>query len=190
MLQRRGYTLFELVLVLALLVVLAAIAYPSLDAMVGDYRIAAAVDQARAGWAQARSRSIDEGRAYRFAVIPNTGNYRIAPNSPEFWNAVGVPVTADGAVAPLVLEDGLPRGVRFVDSAQGVGADASSETLMPVGGIDPSMWSPVVTFLPDGTAQEDVRITFQTKGARPMVLRMRGLTGAVNVYQLAAEGYP
>ncbi|TMQ33677.1 MAG: prepilin-type N-terminal cleavage/methylation domain-containing protein [Planctomycetota bacterium] len=87
--SRQGYTLFEVVLVLALLVLLAAITYPSLDAMYGDSKVTAAGDMVRGAWAEAQARAMDEGRAYRFAVIPNQGNYRVAPDSADFWSGNG-----------------------------------------------------------------------------------------------------
>src|SRR5438045_428621 len=85
-LRRPSYTLLELVLVIALLGILTAISYPSLDSMYGHYQLTAATDMVRAGWASARSRALDEGRPYRFAVVPNQGNFRIAPDSSDFWS--------------------------------------------------------------------------------------------------------
>jgi len=40
---------------------------------------------------------------------------------------------------------------------------------------------PAVTFKPDGTAAEDVKITFYVRGAKPTSLQLRGLTGNVTV---------
>src|ERR1700756_3400429 len=82
---RRAYTLFELLLVLALLVLLAAIAYPTLDGVLATFRMTEAADMVRANWADARAYAMNEGRSYRFAVISGKGNFRVAPDSPEFW---------------------------------------------------------------------------------------------------------
>ena len=73
--DRRGYTLLELVLVLAVVVMVSAIAYPSLKGMYGHYKMTGAVDSVRAAWAQARAHAIEEGRPYRFAVVPDTGEH-------------------------------------------------------------------------------------------------------------------
>ncbi len=151
---RRAYTLFELLLVLVLLVLLAAIAYPT-------------------------------RRAYRFAVISGKGNFRVAPDSPEFWGG-GDPPVADSNNPPLVVEDSLPRGVRFStpDTYQTASIDQSGDSALPPGSVDPGSWSAIVTFLPDGTTKEDVEIVFTGAGARPVDVKLRGLTGAVSVQTL------
>jgi prepilin-type N-terminal cleavage/methylation domain-containing protein len=188
---RRAYTLFELVLVLVILVVLAAIAYPSLDGMYASFRMTQAADQIRARWADARSQAMNEGRAYRFAVVPNKGNFRVAPDAPDYWGGGGQPAAADPNNPPLIIDETLPKGVRFCtpDSWQSAGSDAAGDSSLPSGTVDPGSWSNAVTFLPDGTAKEDVEIVFTARGARPMVLKLRALTGAVSVRTLPlAEG--
>src|SRR5262245_36031751 len=80
---RPSFTLLEMVLVLALLVIMAAISLPAINEQYADYRVHAAADQVRARWADARTQAVNEGRAYRFAVVRNRGNFRVAPDSPE-----------------------------------------------------------------------------------------------------------
>jgi prepilin-type N-terminal cleavage/methylation domain-containing protein len=186
--SRSGYTLLELVVVLALVVALATLAYPSLEAMYGDYRLTAATDQVRAGWAEARARSLEEGRPYRFAIVPNQGNYRIAPDSGEFWSGGETPASEDPTVLPLVLENALPKGVRFAtaETLQG-GLPLSGDTVLPPGSVDPGSWTPLVTFLPDGTTAENVEVIFHGRGARPVALRLRALTGVVTVQRSDTE---
>src|SRR5262245_61942594 len=82
---RQGFTLFELVLVAVLLVILAAISVPSLESLAGYFRATAASDAVRACWAQARARAMNDGTPYRFSVMPGKGNYRLAPDSANFW---------------------------------------------------------------------------------------------------------
>lgn len=181
---RPAYTLFELVLVLAVIVVLGAIAYPAFDTMYGGYRLTAAVDQVRAHWASAQAAAMDQGRAYRFAVLDGKGNFRIAPDSSDYWLGGDIAHPADAESGPpLMLEDALPKGVRFSDpdDAHAMTNDFTNDTIAPAGSIDPSHWSTVAIFLPDGTAHEDVEIAFQTKGARPLLLKLRGLTGIVTM---------
>src|SRR5205823_247476 len=82
---RRAFSLFELLLVIALIVLLAAIAYPTLDGALATFRITEAADMVRACWADARAHAMNEGQAYRFAVLPGQGNFRVAPDSPDYW---------------------------------------------------------------------------------------------------------
>src|SRR5438874_4807621 len=111
-LPRSGYTLLELMLVLAIIVVMAAIAYPSATAMYGHLRLSQAADAVRAAWAEARAHAIDEGRPYRFAIIPDQGNYRVAPDSPEFWGSSSQEqASADAINPPFFLNEALPKGL-------------------------------------------------------------------------------
>jgi prepilin-type N-terminal cleavage/methylation domain-containing protein len=172
---RRAYTLFEVLLVMAILVILAAITYPSLDSMYGGYKVQASADQIRGAWAAARARAVDEGRAYRFAVVMGKGNFRVAPDSLDFWKSSEPPRNEDSA-KPLVLSDHLPKGISFGDQLP-----ANTDTFSPVDSVDPASWVTVATFLPDGSVRDDAAIAVRMKGTRGLVLRLRALTGVVSV---------
>ena len=51
--RRRAYTLVEVTLVLALMVILGAIGYPSIDAMYAGVKVEGASDSVRAAWSEA-----------------------------------------------------------------------------------------------------------------------------------------
>lgn len=173
--SRPGYTLIELVLVLALLVILAAVTAPKLDSLYGTFRVTAAADSVRAAWAQARAHAVNEGCPYRFAI--QTGRYRLAPDAPGYWADAGPnSLSTSSSEPPLVQEVDLPQGVELM---AGSGAE--------VGG-DAAGWTTVATFLPDGTARPDVELSLRAPGARPLVMRLRGLTGAVSTRRPAMEG--
>lgn len=178
---RPAYTLFEVILVLVLLSSAAALALPFLDGMSGPFRLTAAADMVRARWALTRSRAINDGRPYRFAIDVGRGVFRIAPDGPDFWSGGGQPDDGN-PTPPLVLEEALPKGVRFVegDDPHAHPADA------PLASSGDASWQADVTFLPDGTATEDREIIFSTQGARPVAVKLRALTGAVKVRTLTA----
>jgi prepilin-type N-terminal cleavage/methylation domain-containing protein len=182
---RRAYTLFELLLVLVLLVLLAAIAYPTLDGALATFRMTEAADMVRACWADARAHAMNEGQAYRFAVVSGKGNFRVAPDNPDYWSG-NDPAASDPNNPPLVHDDALPRGVRFStpDTYQSGGIDQVGDSSSPVGSVDSGSWTTLVTFLPDGTTKEDVEIIFTGSGARPLDVKLRALTGAVSVHAL------
>jgi prepilin-type N-terminal cleavage/methylation domain-containing protein len=180
--RRAAYTLLELMLVLAIIVVMAAIAYPSATAMYGHLRLSQAADTVREAWAQARSHAIDEGRPYRFAIIPNEGNYRVAPDSPEFWgSSAQEQPSADAVNPPYILSETLPKGLRFSAPEAPSGSQAQGESSIPKESISPDMWSSRTVFLPDGTARQDVEIVFGASGTMGIVMKLRALTGAVTV---------
>jgi Tfp pilus assembly protein FimT len=157
--SRRGFTILETLLVLALFIIIASIAVPSIDAMYSGVKITAAADTVRGHWADARARAVEDGIAYRFSVVPQSGKFKIGPDDDS---------QADGGGdAPMKVEDTLPGNVNFADASQ-ASSDASD-----------GEYQAVVVFLPDGTAREDVQVGFRTRGTRTLVLKLRGLTGAV-----------
>jgi prepilin-type N-terminal cleavage/methylation domain-containing protein len=157
--KRVGYTLLELIVVLAIVVMLAGLAYLYLDSLQAGPRLAAAADLLRARLNEARMHALQERLPYRFAVKEGTGCFRIAPDTSDYWE--------DGAATPAheepvwVYEGSLPEQVIFA------GGDGSSS------------WRTLVTFQPDGTSTEDVELVLQTRGAPPTTLRLRGATGAL-----------
>jgi prepilin-type N-terminal cleavage/methylation domain-containing protein len=167
--SRPAYTLLEMLLVLALLVILGALAYPSVEGMYAGVRLKAGADTLRGALAGARAHAMDEGRPYRFAVIPSRGNFRVAPDSADYWGGGSPPTPADPNNPPLVQEDTLPKGIAFtLDEGAAGGGDAGG-------------WMPIVTFLPDGTATDNRQFTLRLPGCRPVVVRLRALTGLVTI---------
>jgi prepilin-type N-terminal cleavage/methylation domain-containing protein len=171
--SRRGVTLFESLVVLAVLVVAAAVVTPTLSSLSGRTPLSAAADAVKARWADARARAVAEGRPYRFAVMENTGKFRVAPDSPEYWGDGGAApaVASDSTQPPLVVDDVLPQDIRFCGAASGQG---DGQTGSDGGGN----WSCPIVFLPDGTTQQDAQIAFGGQGCAPLVLRIRAITGA------------
>jgi Tfp pilus assembly protein FimT len=175
--------LLELSLVAAVLTILASLVYPSAKASLGYFKVNAAVDSVRGAWALARSRAIDDGRPYRFSVEPNGSHYRIAPDDSSYWPNANP--SDDPLGKGMVLSQSLPEGVTFNvnGSANGLpsGGTANADSSPRAAS---GSWTTAAVFLPDGTARDDVQIVFQVRGARPMTLHLRGLTGSVSVQTL------
>jgi prepilin-type N-terminal cleavage/methylation domain-containing protein len=169
--RRRGFTLLEVMLVMAIILIMACVAYPTLSAMYGDVRVKAAADQVRGSWTEARTRAIEDGRGYRFSVQPSTGKFRIAPDAPEFWDgsngASGQ--STDNYPAPLINEDELGSGITF-----------NVPDSLPSDG----QWTTVAVFNPDGSCQNDVEISLkEDDDSAPIVIKVRAMTGAISVKQ-------
>jgi type II secretion system protein H len=160
--RRSGYTLFELILVVAVMGIVAALAVPLIGTMYGDKKLTAAADMVRARWADARSRAAEEGRPYRFEVTPGTGKFRLVPHDDQTG---GDATTSDDAPP---IEGELPGEVKF--STEGLTSGSSGSTDSSSNGI---------VFRPNGTADADSTITFTAPGSRPLVLTLRATTGCV-----------
>ena len=185
--RRSGYTLLEIVLVLTLLVVLIGLAAPSMQNIYSDLRIEAAADAVRSAWADARTRAVNEGRPYRFSLLEGYGNYRVAPDTSEFWSGSETTPASESSPPPLVLDGTLPKGARFhsMEAMQnGPDSGNGSDSSMAAGSIDPASWSMTLLFLPDGTVRSElelIQIGLRAPGTRPLVVRMRTLTGVARV---------
>ncbi len=177
--SRRAYTLMEVMLVMAVMVMFAAIGYPAIDSLYSGVKVDAASDAVRTAWSEAKTHAVNEGRAYRFAVVPGKGNYRVAPDGSDYWSG-SAPPQADPDNPAIVLENALPKGIVFTLNDATAGP-TDGDTALPEGGVSSGQWSTVATFLPDGTADDDVKITLQMDGSRPTIISLRSLTGAVTV---------
>jgi prepilin-type N-terminal cleavage/methylation domain-containing protein len=175
--RRSAYSLIELLVVMAILVVTAALVFPSLGATYGYYKVNAGMDMVRGAWAQARAAAIEQGRPYRFSVEPDGGFFRVAPDQEAYWNNQGPP-NNDPDGPPFILEDKLPGGVRFIINGEPVASPPPAPNIREEDRKPTGNWTTACVFNCDGTAREDVRIIFQVRGARPMLLQLRGLTGA------------
>jgi Tfp pilus assembly protein FimT len=163
-----GFTLFELVIVMCLIVIAVAIVAPVADSLINPNNVTAAIDTVRAQWADARGRAMEEGRPYRFSVQDASSHYRLEPDDA---NAVG-------AAAGIVREGDLPDPCIFgqsdSDIAAGNPTGTSSQTA-PTGS-----WRAVAVFLPDGTARADASLVFGSPGLPSVTLTLRALTGSVS----------
>jgi Tfp pilus assembly protein FimT len=168
---RCGYTLFELVLVMTLVVVAASLTFPLAESLLTPNRIGAASDTIRAQWAEMRGRAMSEGRAYRFLVIDNSGKFKIEPedNDPNSDTSQG-----------WTCEGELPENVIFVKDESTLLGAAS----LPVPASDYEL---VAVYLPDGTARDNVLLSFGVAGIRPLTLQIRSLTGAVSIIDPATN---
>ncbi len=172
--RRQGFTLLEMLLVLALILLISVAATPSLLSMLSDAKLQAAADHLRARFAEARSRAIQENRAYRFAVMPGQSDYRLAPDSPEYWGEGQPP--GEEAVAPLIIEDKLPENIPFQPGeGQGRGGDSGG-------------WVHLLSYQADGSCDNDCSFRLEFEDCRPIEITVRSLTGSVTVRNINPGG--
>ncbi len=169
---RPAYTLLELTLVMAILAILTSLAIPSLEAMIGHYRLNSAVDQVRGALATARSHAVNEGQAYRFSLGPDGSSFRIAPDNTDA-SSNGDGASGADSSGPFTLEEPLPKGIQVTLGDTPTGTALATP--------DPSAAPGDALFLPDGTTRQDLELLFQGKGAGSKTLSLRALTGIVTV---------
>lgn len=169
--MRRGYTLMEMVLVLAIMVIAAAIAVPVVQTMLDDANMTAGADQMRARLADARARALDSGTPWKLAYQPGSGVYQYAAESDDAsWSDTG----SDEKETQDFVRGKLPKHVVMAvnrDDIAGAQGDGTA-----TGG-----WTTLAVFLGDGSARDDGMVYVGKHGIMPLRLRVRGLTGAVTV---------
>lgn len=176
--KRSGFTLIELLAVVAIIGIAAGMIAPMATGWWRAQKLQEAIDDLRTDWIKARTIAMDEGRPYRFQVLPNNHGYRIAPNEIAYWpeqsSGVNAPPTGDQEeTSGLVLEKTLPDNVQF---------ESASDLVNLSGSNTESTW----LFLPDGRARlldMDGRehqlasiILSEAIGGRRRQLSMRALT--------------
>lgn len=170
---RNGHTLFEVMLVMAVLVIVGFLSVPYLAPMFSTNKVQTAQDLLKTRWAEMRYHAMNEGRPYRFGFQENSGKFRIAPDNTDNWG--------DGAArdassdAGWVVESELPDEILFARSDK-MAQPASSQG-----------WIKALTFLPDGTAREDVVVAFGKSGSRSLTLRVQAAIGAVTTGESDAK---
>lgn len=178
---RGAFTLLEMMLVMALIVMLAALVVPSIRGFYKGEKLMAATDGVRAAAAQARLYAIDEGIPYRLSVVPGRGNYRAAPDNANLWNqgSDGEYPTVEGVVPNDIA-------LRVQSQGQSVSVDSEGESAVSfeVGDVPEDAWSVAAVFRPDGTADRTVEIICSTANSLPLSITLRGLTGTTSVRRL------
>ena len=180
---RHAFTLLEIILVLGMIVVVMAIAAPSVKNFYKGEKLLAATDGVRGSLAEARVHAIDQGRAYRFSVVPGRGNYRFAPDDTEYW--------AGSTPREFPSREGvLPRdiGLRVVVDGKSIslGEDGQVAESLKEGEVPADLWSTVAIFRPDGTADRTVEIIFSSPNCLPLSVTLRSLTGTTSVRRLSS----
>jgi len=185
--MRRGLTLLELILVLALVGAFLAISWPAVEGPLQSVRLRRAADKVRAAWMEARLSAMTRGEMFAFYYEADGGRYWIAPLFDA--NGAAVSATAQAAAGPSAndlstSENQLPEGTFFVTArvAQ-VDADRGAPaSLLPVGAQQP-----LICFCPDGTSA-DASVTLGDRYDRMLTVFLRGLTGATTVGEITPAG--
>jgi prepilin-type N-terminal cleavage/methylation domain-containing protein len=165
---RRGYTLFELIVVMVILLILAAVLIPSLSAFRGDSRQKAAADVIRTEIATARARAKEEGQPYRVAISEDGRRIRRAPDTEAFAEAGAF--NQPGGTSPAVEYE-------FEHATASRVAEQDAAPLITTNG-----WVTLACVQPDGTCREDtVLVEIKDGDSAPIYLRVRGVTGSAKL---------
>jgi Tfp pilus assembly protein FimT len=179
-------------MVLAVLVVLGALAFPAMDRPMATQTLRSGVDDVRTAWVQARLAAMKTGQTYVFRYAPGGRHYVVECElTPEM--AVDEDVAGYGSTGGTVQDPTnrytqdaqLSEHLRFDrgNSAVDTRAQAAAESAAATGATvaDPELtWADAIFFYPDGTTSTAV-VRVENRFGRMIELSLRGLTGVTTV---------
>jgi prepilin-type N-terminal cleavage/methylation domain-containing protein len=178
---RRGFTLFELLVVLAIFLVVASLATPYLLRTFNAQALKGGADQVRTEFDRARVQAIRTGNVFAFLYQPAGDTYTLSPLV-NAYSLVNPSIAAALNDSPTMKQ--LPQGLLFAGSS--VSDDARAQFESESGQFNTDGMTPIL-FYPDGTSQ-DAYLFIQNKQGERIRIYLRGLTGMSSASRLADDG--
>lgn len=190
--MRSGFTLFELLLVLAVLVVIVSLTWPSMTRYMQEQEMLEGAEAARSAAASTRIKAIDTGLTYQFRYEPNGRRFVVVPFDPPETLASSSTSTEEGVGTYPVLSGQLGEQSKFVipedQPAVAEGLPRESFASLPdANDLEATAWGPPLLFYPNGTAG-DATFRIVNEDDLRVELTVRGLTGTLTLSPLSQEG--
>jgi hypothetical protein len=187
--DRGAFTIFELLMVLAVMVMIVGLLWPALENLHTEYSLRQAGQLVQSRMAGARVHAIDMGVPYQFRYEPGGRHFLVLP----FDTQVLATQAGGGAMKTPRVAGTLPSARAGFDSTGTLatgGQPVATEWLAGLANADEFMgvnWSAPVIFHPDGTAGA-ARIMIRDNKLRFVTVSVRPLTGGVSVSKIEKGG--
>lgn len=188
--RSRGFTLVELLLVLAILVVVAAMAAPALRGVMRDQELRSAADQVRIEWTRAHVKAMKTGRIQVFRYELGGQKFSVQPwaAADDALESAQPQVAGFGlepaATSPAIDEENallLPEGTMFVaGDAKAESRSLSIEEAVMAASQYQSEWSRPIMFYPDGSTSDAFLVVANEREVGIRV-NLRGMTGTATI---------
>ena len=187
--NRAGFTLLELLLVLAVLVTVAAMSWPRLMRYMVENSLKQNVETVRRELAATRILAIESGLTYQFRFEPTAQAFVILPfDRPEIVATDGksnTPTQVKTIVGHLSTDSQFePATDKTGQTTGGQRLDEMWLALLKQGALyTDTTWSQPILFRPNGESQ-DAQLVIRDKNGNTIELTVRGLTGGVRVERM------
>jgi prepilin-type N-terminal cleavage/methylation domain-containing protein len=183
--SQSGFTLLELIIVLAVMIAVAAMSLPMLQRSFSGQKLDKGADLVRAHMGRARVNAIRNGEIYAFYYQIEGPAFRVGPFNAETIDSMkNVPLNEDARTSNFDFgDDLLPREVRFSMSL--TNTDARAAAAMVSANFQPGDMRPIL-FYPDGTSQT-AKVILQNKENDAVQVTLRGLTGTTTIKKILDE---
>lgn len=198
--QRLGFTLYEMLLVLVILLLVGGVAWPITQWWFRDHALKQSAADVRVAMDRTRVHAIDHAILYEFRFEPGGRRFIALPGEIPLDPGTG-PGTGSSSPAGMGSSTGgtastqptveylfgeLPEGITFAP-LEPLGTNpirlnpAMYGNLQESQKIAAAMWSAPVIYRPDGTTATDHRVGLVADDDRhTIILALRGLTGTVS----------
>jgi Tfp pilus assembly protein FimT len=180
---RAGFTLFEIVMVLGVMVLAIGIAWPAIAAIQGEYQLRQGGQLVQAKLASARLHAVETGYVYQFCFEPGGQKFIVLPFDQQALHIQASP----GTRAPHKAGGKLASAKAHFEAAASPSSHAiPAEWLSGMtnaGEFSGATWSAPILFNPDGSAS-GATIQIVDKKSRTVTISVRPLTGAVTVSKI------
>lgn len=195
--QSNGYTLFEMLLVLALLVSLLAMTLPSMGRLQLEHQLKQGAELVRLQIVSTRLHALEGGMDYQFRYEPGGKHFVAVPAEYQAIQAQATAAQSNPGGQPVSVywkaHGEFQVKVKFsADTLKQVGSPLQPPQPLPpefltgfenVGKLTTVAWSPPLIFKPDGSTQ-DFSVEIENESGAYVILEVRGITGGTQLSQI------
>ncbi|MEZ5942377.1 MAG: prepilin-type N-terminal cleavage/methylation domain-containing protein [Planctomycetaceae bacterium] len=203
----RGFTLLELLLVLAIMVAVVAISWPLVGRYLGEQPIKNSAELTRRHLGGTRHKAMSTGLIYQFRYEPGGQRFVVLPfeydpeqvsssttvSTSTVMNSESLPVSSGTIDVSCHFANSADAANMF--AATGIQTASSTQQIQPellalLGeGADMSgvSWSSPILFYPDGTT-DDAGLSVLDEDQRTINITLRGLTGVARTEKMQRGG--
>lgn len=193
---RRGFTLLEILLVLAILVAVMAVAAPAFNSAMQNQRLRSAADRVRIEWTRAHVKAMKTGRIQVFRYQIGGREFQVEPWAAGDETLEAAPTASSGSPlrpeseadeqAAIAADNQLPEDIIFLggDAQAESRSLAIEESLQGVASRE-TEWSRPILFYPDG-ATSDAFVIVSSPREVGIRVDLRGITGTATVGEITS----